>query len=146
MGSTSTEKEVDVKVRRGGSTQIVKLKLSELPTEVVEKKTKAPEKLSKTNTIMGMELKNLTADERKSLQISHGGIIVKRVGSGRAHRAGMQVDDVIKVFNGQSISSVKQLKSLVNSLPNGTPVAALVLREGSPQFVALMIEHNAVKK
>ena len=149
VGGTSTEKEVDVKIRRGGKTQIVKLKLKELPTEVVERKKKVPVRFAKSNAVMGMELENLTTNERKSLQINNGGIIVRRIDSGRAHRAGMQADDVIKIFNGQAVSSVKQFKSLVNSLPNGTPVAALVLREGSAQFVALMIEHtadNTVKK
>ena len=145
VGSTSTEKEVDVKVRRGGSTQIVKLKLSELPTEVVEKKTKKPKKNNEVNAVMGMELVDLSRSDRKLLQIDKGGILVKRAGSGRANRAGMQADDVIKIFNGQSVTSVKQFKALVNSLPNGAPVAALVIREGSAQFVAFIIEHNVNK-
>jgi len=143
VGSTSTEKEVDVKVRRGGSTQIIKLKLKELPMEIAKKKVKHPVKLAKSDAVMGMEVEDLTVNERKSLQIRNGGVIVRRIDSGKAYRAGMQIDDVIKVLNGQSVISVKQFKSLVNSLPNGTPVAALVLREGSAQFVALMIEHTS---
>ena len=149
VGSSSLDEDVEVKIRRDRKTKVVKLRLQELPTEVVEKKVKTPQRFSKTNTIMGMELGDLSAEERKSLQIKKGGVIVKGVGSGRAHRAGIQVDDVIKTFNGQTVQNVKQLRALVNSLPDGTPIAALIIREGSAQYVALMVEHStqgAVKK
>lgn len=141
VGGTPIDKEVDVKIRRGGSTQMVKLKLGELPAEATTKKQKRQRKKAKKNTIMGMELDNLTAHNRKELQIKEG-VLVISVGSGAARKAGMQVGDIIRIFNNKPVANIKHLKSLVNSLPNGTPVAALVLRDGTAQFVAFMIEHD----
>ena len=90
---------------------------------------------------MGMELDNLTERNRKELKIKEG-VLVVSVGSGAARKAGMQAGDIIRRFNGHSVKNIKQLKLLVNSLPNSTPVAGLVLRDGTPQFVAFMVEHK----
>jgi len=141
VGGTPIDKAVDVKVRRGGSTQIVQLILKELPAEATVKKPRRPRKKIKPDTIMGMELNDLTASNRKELQIKEG-VLVTSVGLGAARKAGMQVGDIIRIFNGHTVGNIKHLKSLVNSLPNTTPVAALVLRDGTAQFVAFMIEHN----
>jgi serine protease Do len=141
VGGTPIDKEVNVKIRRGGSTKIVQLTLGELPAEASAKKRKKPKRKIKSNTVMGMELDNLTERNRKELQIKEG-VLVVSVASGAARKAGMQAGDIIRRFNGHSVKSIKQLKSLVNSLPNATPVAGLVLRDGTPQFVAFMIEHK----
>jgi serine protease Do len=141
VGGTPIDKAVDVKVRRGGKTQIIQLTLGELPAEVMAKKPKIPRKKAKPDTVMGMELENLTVRNRKELQIKDG-VLVTGVGLGVARKAGMQTGDIIRVFNGHTVESIKHLKLLVNSLPNTTPVAALVLRDDAAQFVAFMIEHN----
>ncbi len=145
VGGTPIDKEVDVKIRRGGSTKIVKLKLGELPAEATAKKKKKPKIKAKADTVMGMMLDNLTKRNRKELQITEG-VLVLSVGSGAARKAGMQVGDIIRIFNNKPIANVKHLKSLVNSLPNGTPIAALVLRDGTAQFVAFIIEHDEKPK
>ncbi len=142
VGTTPIDKEVDVKIRRRNKTFVVKLKLDELPPEeVIAKKQNRPKIKLKKDTIMGMELENLSSKSRKELQIKDG-VLVVSVGFGGGHKAGMQVGDIIRIFNNQSVRSVKHLKSLVDSLPNATPVAALVLRDGIAQFVAFMIEHE----
>ena len=142
VGRTSFDKKIDVKIRRNGHTQIVQLKLGELPPPKTAEKLKShPKIIVKADTVMGMELENLTIQHRQELQIKEG-ILVLSIGSGAAHKAGMQVGDIIRIFNGQSVTSIKQLKFLVNSLPNSTPIAALVLRDGTAQFVAFMIEHE----
>jgi serine protease Do len=135
------DEEVDVTIRRGGSTKVVKFVLGELPAEATVKKKKKPRKKMKSDTVMGMELDNLTVRNRKELQIKEG-VLVVSVSSGVARKAGMQVGDILQRFNGHSVESIKQLTSLVNSLPHATPVAALVLRDGTAQFVAFMIEHD----
>lgn len=136
------DEEVDVKIRRGGSTKTVKFVLGELPAEATVKKKKKPKRKMKSNTVMGMELDNLTVANRKELQIKEG-VLVVSVGSGAARKAGMQVGDILQRFNGHSVENIKQLNLLVNSLPHATPVAALVLRDGTAQFVAFIIEHDS---
>ena len=142
VGRTAFDKKIDVKIRRDGHTQIVKLKLGELPPPKIVKKVQShPKLIVKANTVMGMELENLSIKSRQKLQIKEG-IRVVSIGPGAAYKAGMQVGDIIKTFNGQSITSIKQFKLLVDGLPNSTPVAALVLRDGMAQFVAFLVEHE----
>jgi len=141
VGGTPIDEVVDVKIRRGGSTLTVQLTLGELPAEATAKKPKTSRKKVQPNTIMGMGLSDLTVENRKELQIKEG-VLVISVGLGAAHKAGMQVGDIIRIFNGHSVENIKHFNSLVNSLPNTTPVAALVLRDGTAQFVAFMIQHN----
>ena len=142
VGGTPTDRDIDVKIRREGRTQIVKLRLAELPPpKVVAKKQRRPKIIMKADTVMGMELDNLTLNSRKELKIKDG-ILVASVGLGAAHKAGIQMGDIIRKFNGESIITIKQFKLLANSFPNTTPVAALVLRDGTAQFVAFMIEHE----
>lgn len=141
VGGSPIDEAVDIKICRGGSTQIVQLTLTELPTEVTVKKIKTPAKKVKLNTIMGMKLRDLTKENRKELQIKEG-VLVISVGLGAARKAGIQVGDIIRVFNNHTVENIKHFNSLVNSLPNTTPVAALVLRDGAAQFVAFIIEHN----
>lgn len=141
-GSTPIDKDVNVKIFRDGKTQIVKLKLGELPPpEIIVKKQERPKVIVKANTIMGMKLDNLTAENLKELQIKQG-VLVTSVSSGIAHKAGIQVGDIIRVFNKQSVSNIKQFKLLVNSLPNGTLIPTLVLRDGTARFIAFTIEHE----
>jgi serine protease Do len=141
VGRAPLDKVVDVKIRRGGCTQLVKLQLRELPTEATAKKKKKSKVKASAGTIMGMVLDNLSKRNRKELQISEG-VLVISVGPGAARKAGMQVGDIIRIFNNHPVKNVKHLKLLINGLPNGTPVAALVLRDGTAQFVAFMIEHE----
>jgi serine protease Do len=142
VGSTPIDRDIDVKIRRNGQTLTVKLRLAELPPpKIVAKKQKRPKLIFKNNTILGMELDNLTLKTRQELQIKEG-VLVTSVSFGAGHKAGIQTGDIIRKFNGKSISDIKQFKLLVNRLPNGTPIAALVLRDSAAQFVAFMIEHE----
>ena len=141
VGGTPIDKKIEVKIRRGGSTQIVKLQLGELPAEATAKKKKKPKRKVSADTILGMELDNLTKRNRKELQITEG-VLVASVGSGAARKAGMQVGDIIRMFNNKPVTNIKHLQTMVNKFPNGTPVAALVLRDGTMLFVAFMIEHS----
>jgi serine protease Do len=142
VGSTPIDRDIDVKIRRNGQTLTVKLRLAELPPpKIVAKKQKRPKLIFKNNTILGMELDNLTLKTRQELQIKEG-VLVTSVSFGAGHKAGVQTGDIIRKFNGKSISDIKQFKLLVNRLPNGTPIAALVLRDSAAQFVAFMIEHE----
>ena len=48
--------------------------------------------------------------------------------------------DVIYEVNNTPVHSVKELKTLVESLKSGQPVAALVERLGQLQFIAMVVE------
>ena len=81
---------------------------------------------------------DLTPEERKSAKLPKGGALVTRVEDGPARDAGLQQGDVIRMFDRKQVQSVDDLKKLVDQA-KGT-VAALILRDGQPLFVAIRLD------
>lgn len=144
VGATSTDKTVEIKVRRGGSTQLVTLKLKELPTDDPEKKVlKKPEKkIEKKNIVLGMELEELDDIAKKSFEVE-GGLLVKRVKTNPARKAGIERGDILLMFNDTKINDVKQFEKLSKTLTPGKSYAVLVLRDGAARFLALKINKKS---
>ena len=142
VGSTSIDKEVDVKIKRAGVTQVLSLKLEELPGEDVASRTEKekPNPKNKKVFVMGMELVALDKAAKESLDIE-GGILVKSIKSGRegliTRKAGIERGDILLMFKGQRLDSIKKFEMLSQDLIEDQTYAILVLREGSARFLAL---------
>jgi len=140
VGSTSVEKDVEIKVRRGGTTQTLTLKLAELPSDDIEKPVVKKEKKPKeTNTFLGMDLSDLDAFAKKSLDVEHG-VLVKRIKSDPARKADVERGDVLLMLNGEKIKDLEHFTKLSKTLVKGKTYALLVLRDGSARFLALKID------
>ena len=84
---------------------------------------------------LGLALRQLTPDERRQLD-SKNGLLVEDV-SGAAARAGIRPGDVLLSVNGEPVSSVEQLRTLVATA--GKQVALLVQRDDAKLFVPVDI-------
>ena len=141
VGQTEIGKEVDVKVLRDGSETIVKVTLGELPKkEALDgKKEKQPEvKPEIKDTVLGMEIENLTETSRKASGVESG-ILVSKVKEGSGKKAGLMQGDIISMLDGKEIDSVETLKSTIKALQVDESVAVLIHRNGSARFLALKI-------
>lgn len=139
VGSTPIDKAVDIKVRRGALTKTLSLTLAELPNENIEVKTvKKKEEPKKITTILGMELSDLDAVAKESLDIEMG-VLVKRVISNPARKSGVERGDVISIFNGERIKSLSHFQELTDHLVVGKTYSLLVLRDGSARFLAVQV-------
>lgn len=137
VGSTNLGEEVDIKVRRGGKTEILKIILAELPSEgEVTKTTKKKETPREKNQLLGMELIDLDEDSKKSLDVEKG-VLVKNVKGDPAKSAGIENGDLIMMFKGEHISDLADLNKLSENIEEGKTYAILILRAGSAQFLAL---------
>lgn len=147
VGSTPIEKAVDIKVRRGGITQTLSLKLEELPSDddIKTPVKEEPKPKKKESIIMGMELAVLDDAAKKSLEVE-GGVLVKSIKSGAegsiARKAGIERGDILLMFKGQKLDSIKHFEELSQDLVAGRTYAILVLREGSARFLALKAEEE----
>lgn len=140
VGSTPIDKDVKIKIRRGGNTKILTLKLAELPSDdVAQKPAKKVEKPNKIDSLMGMELSDLDEVAKKSLDVE-GGVLVKRVKANPARSAGVERGDVLLMFKGENINDLKHLHELTENIVKGKTYALLVLRDGSARFLALKAE------
>lgn len=145
VGATPVDKTVEIKVRRGGSTQLLNIKLEELPTdEPVRKAEKKPKPVIKKNNILGMELEELDEVTKKSFEVE-GGLLVKRIKNNPARQAGIERGDILLMFNDTKINTIEQFEKLSKALISGKSYAVLVLRDGAARFLALKIEEEKQK-
>ena len=86
---------------------------------------------------LGAEVADLDGQTRRSTGISHGGVLVNRVGRGAAAAAGVRPGDVLLSLDGVPIEGVEQLKGLLDRLPADRPLALLVKRGDATVFLAL---------
>jgi serine protease Do len=80
---------------------------------------------------LGLALRPLTRDERAQSNLDQG--LVIEHAAGPAARAGLTAGDVLLAINGQAVSSVEQIKSVLERKPKS--VALLVERRGERIFV-----------
>ncbi len=84
---------------------------------------------------LGVAARPLTAEEKKATELS-GGVVVENVG-GAAAKAGLQPGDVILSVNSTPVSSVEQLRDIINKA--GKTVALLVQRDEARIFIPVTI-------
>ena len=144
VGQTEIGKAVDVKVLRNASEKIIKITLGELPSEnEVEKQKDAPEiKPEIRDTVLGLEIEDLNDDVRKSTGVD-AGVLVGKVDNGAGKEAGLMEGNIISMVDGQKIDSVKQLKSVIESLTPEESVAILIHQNGSARFLALKVPKSS---
>jgi len=83
------------------------------------------------DTRLGVAVRPLTPEEKEDSSLSRG-LIVQQA-SGAAASAGIQAGDVILAVNGQPVTSVQQLKSMVAHA--GDSLALLIQRDDAQIFV-----------
>ena len=84
---------------------------------------------------LGVAVRALTPEERSQISASSG-VLVENVG-GAAARAGIRPGDVLLQFNGSPVSSVEELRTLVDRA--GKKAAVMVQRENLRLFVPVTL-------
>jgi len=94
-------------------------------------KTGGGDESSAQDARLGVAVRPLTPEERQNDSLSRG-LLVQQAG-GAAANAGIQPGDVILAVNGQPVTSVQQLKSMVQHA--GDSIALLIQRDDAQIFV-----------
>ncbi|HIP94076.1 MAG TPA: PDZ domain-containing protein, partial [Leucothrix sp.] len=140
VGSTSIDKPVDIKVKRGESLQILTLKLAELPTseELDKKPIKRVVKPKKQDQVLGMVVTDLNEAAKEALEID-GGVLVKHVKGNPAYKAGVEPGDVLRSLNKKKIINYEHFLEISLSLQAGKNYPLLILRNGASKYLALKV-------
>lgn len=136
VGMTPVGKKVRVKVIRQGDNETVTVEIGLLPDQV---QLAAVDNQEKIVNRLGLVVTNLTAEQRKQLQVEKNGVLVQDVKSGPALDAGVRRGDVILRIQNDMIRDVADFDEVVSDLPSGKSIAVLIQRRGSPVFLALKI-------
>jgi len=130
VGNTKPGQSALVRVWRDGSERTFSVAVGEMPAQLAQGAAAA----ATTNAgKLGVQVRPLSSDEQKRMQ-SKDGLLVEQAG-GAAAKAGVQPGDVILALNNERITSVEQLRRLVEK--SGKHVALLVQREDARIYVPI---------
>jgi serine protease Do len=136
VGMTRLETDVQVEILRNGNMIEKSVTIGELPGEEDIARTEQTSEPIKENRL-GVAVTELTAEQRKELELKEGGVMVTEVGDGPARVAGIREGDVLLMVNNQPVSDLAQFEELVAGLEAGKNVAVLIQRSDGPIFLAL---------
>jgi len=132
VGMTKPGAKVALEVMRDGKKQQIDATLGEAkPEQVASSESESP---NANSGRLGLAVRPLDNDERKSARIDKGGLLVEDA-TGAARRAGIRPGDVILSVNGQSVDSVESLRDKVGG--DNDKLALLVQRGNMRIFVPL---------
>jgi len=134
VGDTST-----LLVMRAGDEIDIKVKIGELPGEqTADRPSPAKPDISNTNRI-GLKVRALDAETLDDLKLD-GGVHVIQVSDGAASNAGVKQGDIITRLNNQRFKTIDAFEKVVDRLPAGRAVPALIIRQGNPSFIVIKVE------
>jgi serine protease Do len=137
VGVSPINNNATLKIIRQGETKTVTFKVGLLPEE--DKKSPQAKPDAKPYNKLGIKISDLNSEERETLQIPKGGVLVREVEKGAAKEAGIQTGDVILRIQNEVINSVADFDKIVNKLPVDKSIAVLIQHRGNPGFLALKI-------
>ena len=140
VGRTRVGREITVEILRGGESMTLMVTTDELPAEDEIQVTAAGTPDDVEATELGLVVRDMTDEERASVDISEQGVVVSKVSVGPAEQAGIRAGDLILMLNSEKVGNSDDFARLVAELPQGKAVSVLVQRQGNPIFLALKLE------
>lgn len=138
VGITPVGKNVDVEILRKGKSKKLTVNLGELPEKDAQVASIEEPKTTESNKL-NVSVIDLTSEQRNSLEIKENGVLVNKVDSGPARKAGVRRGDVILMINNNDVKDADHFKKIIENLPTGKSVPLLVQRRGGPVFLALKL-------
>ncbi len=92
---------------------------------------------------LGVALSDISSNRRELLRLgltdANGAMVDKVAKDGPAAEAGVEPDDVIRTFNGLTVSSQEALLQMIQAIRPGTSVTLGIVRGGKPLSLPVMI-------
>jgi serine protease Do len=146
VAGTRPGTKVNVQLWRKGETREVTLSVGEVADDkrVAQRGNKSaanavPSAASESSERLGLELSELTNDQKSELQVD-GGLLIEDV-KGAAARE-LSRDDVILQIGNVPIKSLEQFEDQLKRIPKGRNVALLVRRGDSTSYVAIKLDEK----
>jgi serine protease Do len=135
VGSNPPGTEARVEVSRNGKEKTFTVVLDALEDDALGSQLAADDSGRQSNAL-GLQVESISAEARRALGDPDGGVLLSRVESDAAYRAGLRRGDVILMINNQPVGDVEDFDRIVAALPPGKAVALRIMRDGVTRFVA----------
>ena len=140
VGQHPIGKKATVKIIREGKKRSLTVVTEELPPEEeLASKDDNGEPGKAEADRLGLEVQDLTAEQRSKLELDARGILVKNVTKGPARTAGVRRGDIILMINHKDVKTARQFEKLVEDLPRKKLLPLLIQRGNSPVFLTIKI-------
>ena len=135
VGSNPPGTEVELLVSRDGDERTFDVTLDALDAGDDESLLASTAESSQSNAL-GMAVESISSDQRQALGDPEGGVLISKIESDAAYRAGLRRGDVVLMINRTKVEDVTSFNDIVESLPKGKAVALRVMRQGVTNFIA----------
>ncbi|QIK37111.1 DegQ family serine endoprotease [Caldichromatium japonicum] len=137
VGATHVGESAKLVVLRQGKQIELTIKIEELPDEdQLASNDKGSDKPSANR--LGLVVRDLTADERRQLEVD-GGVLIESVERGPAAAVGLAGGDVILMLDNQPVSNRADFDRILEKIEPGRAVAVLIQRGDSRMFYAFKL-------
>jgi len=145
VAGTRPGSKVSVQLWRKGETREVSLVVGEIADDarVAQRGNKRganPATTSESSERLGLELAELTSEQKAELQVD-GGLLVEEA-KGAAARAELRRDDVILAIGYIQLRSVEQFNDILRHIPKGKKVALLVRHGDATSYVPIKLDEK----
>jgi len=135
VGANPPGTKADVLVSRDGKDKTFTVTLDALESDDQGNPVASTEADSQSN-LLGIAVESISEDQRQSLGDPEGGVLITRVESDKAYRAGLRGGDVLLMINSTPVKDVDSFNDIVEDLPKGKAVALRIMRQGQTNFIA----------
>ena len=138
VGSTKPGNKAELKLYRDGKTMSVPVVVGSVP-ENGKQLASLERGEGKSGNALGVVVDNLTAEQRKQLNLKdEQGVVITDI-RGAARRSPLQPGDVVLMVGRKSVKSIDDFNDAVKAVKAGDSVMLLVRREDVTQFVAVTV-------
>ncbi len=135
VSATPVGDKASIEIMRKGKSETLQAKIEELTdTTTAEAATE-----SRKTELAGMQVRDLTDNERKQIGLASGGVLVLGVDRGAAQEAGIREGDVLVSINHHTIIDSADLKAQLKKIDKNRSVPLLVKRGDSQIFLAMRL-------
>jgi len=135
VGSNPPGTDVVVLVSRNGDEHTFEVTLDALDVDTEESPLASADQSSHSNAL-GIAVESITRDQRPALGDLAGGVLISKIESDAAYRAGLRRGDVVLMINNHKVDDVGSFDGIVESLRSGKAVALRIMRRGVTNFIA----------
>jgi len=137
-GAARPGSKAEVSVFRDGKTLSLPITVGEAPRDGKPVASTGKAKGDAVVNPLGIAVEELTADQRKQLQLKDEGVLVSRV-TGAAKRSTVQPGDVVLMVGRTKVKSPAEFNGAVKDVKAGDSVMLLVRRDQVTSFVAVTV-------
>jgi len=136
VGSVKPGSKIEAEVIREGKTKKIKIEVGQLPENFSVASTSQGNK----SNDLGIVVRELTFEERREMNISHGVIITEVIPEGLAAEQGIRKGDIITYLLNEKIRNTRDLSSAIEKAKENSDVAMIgIVRDGVQTFRSLKL-------